>query len=364
MKRMNYVAVFMLVFAILGALDRIFGNRFGLGLQFEKGFMLLGTMALSMIGMIVLAPGIAVLLSPLCDFFAKVLHVEPSILAAIFLANDMGGAPLAESIAVDPSLGMFNALVVSSMMGATVSFTLPYALGVVKREKQKKMLLGFLYGIVTVPIGCLAAGLVLRLPIGALLLDLLPLMLVSVLIAVGLMLRPSLCVRIFSILGVIIKILITIGLLLGMIRFLTGYELIRGLATLEEGAMICVNAAVVMAGAFPFLHLLSKLLARPMRAFGRLLGVNQTSALGFISTLATNVTTLEMVNEMDDHGAVLNSAFAVSAAFTFAGHLAFTMAYDSAYLFPMILAKLVAGVSAVALAVLLERKKAQRNTSL
>lgn len=354
---MNYIAVFMLVFAVLGALDRIFGNRLGLGAQFERGFMLLGTMALSMIGMIILAPGLASLLTPVTEFFANTLHIEPSVIPAIFLANDMGGAPLAQSIAIDPALGMFNALVVSSMMGATISFTLPYALGVVKQEKQKKMLLGFLYGIVTIPIGCFAAGLFLRLPLGALLLDLLPLILFSAVVAVGLVLRPMLCVKIFSILGICIKIVITLGLLLGMIRFLTGYELIKGLGTLEEGAMVCVNAAVVMAGAFPFLFLLSKALARPMKALGRVLGVGQTSALGFVSTLATNVTTLEMMNEMDDRGAVLNAAFAVSAAFTFAGHLAFTMAYDPSYLFPMILAKIVAGVSAVALAILLERKK-------
>ena len=56
---MNVVSVIMLVFCILGGLDRLLGNRFGIGKEFEKGFMLLGTLALSMIGMIVLAPLIA-----------------------------------------------------------------------------------------------------------------------------------------------------------------------------------------------------------------------------------------------------------------------------------------------------------------
>ena len=51
---MNVLSIIMLVFAILGALDRIIGNKFGLGAEFEKGFMLLGTMALSMIGMIIM----------------------------------------------------------------------------------------------------------------------------------------------------------------------------------------------------------------------------------------------------------------------------------------------------------------------
>ena len=58
----------------------------------------------------------------------------------------------------------------------------------------------------------------------------------------------------------------------------------------------------------------------------------------------------------DDKGVVLNSAFAVSAAFTFAGHLAFTMSFNGAYVVPVIIGKLAAGVCAVAVARLLYAK--------
>ena len=62
---------------------------------------------------------------------------------------------------------------------------------------------------------------------------------------------------------------------------------------------------------------------------------------------------------MDRRGIVLNSAFAISAAFTFAGHLAFTMAFDAEYVFPMIVGKLIAGVTALLLAILVEKKTAE-----
>ena len=48
--------------AVLGGLDRILGNRFGLGKRFEEGFELLGATALSMAGIICLVP----LLTPPC----------------------------------------------------------------------------------------------------------------------------------------------------------------------------------------------------------------------------------------------------------------------------------------------------------
>jgi ethanolamine transporter len=60
--------------------------------------------------------------------------------------------------------------------------------------------------------------------------------------------------------------------------------------------------------------------------------------------------------KMDKKGALLNSAFAVSGAFTFAGHLAFTLAYDADYLPAMIVGKLVAGVLAVVVGLFLYKR--------
>jgi len=52
----------------------------------------------------------------------------------------------------------------------------------------------------------------------------------------------------------------------------------------------------------------------------------------------------------------INSAFAISAAFAFADHLAFTMAFNSVYVGPVVLAKLVGGMTAVGLGCLLYRR--------
>ena len=60
-----------------------------------------------------------------------------------------------------------------------------------------------------------------------------------------------------------------------------------------------------------------------------------------------------MMNDMDKRVVLMNAAFAVSASFTFAGHLAFTMAFNESYIFPMIIGKLVAGVSALVLSYIL-----------
>ena len=64
---------------------------------------------------------------------------------------------------------------------------------------------------------------------------------------------------------------------------------------------------------------------------------------------------------MNKKGVVLNSAFAVSASFALGSHLAFTMAFDKVYVLPMIIGKIVSGVCAVVLALLIYKDDTQTN---
>lgn len=354
---MNIISYVMVAFAMLGALDRILGNKLGLGQEFERGLMLVGNMLLSMVGMIALAPVLAGWLQPVFQGFYKVFGMDPSILPAALFANDMGGAPMAVEVAVDSQVGLFNALVVSSMMGAMISFTLPYSMNVVKPEQHNDMILGFLCGILTIPVGCFLSGLLCGISVGTFLYHQLPLIIFAVLIALGLTFFKKQSIAVFKALAFLIKILITVGLALSILEFLTGIELLKGMTKLPESAMICINVAAVMAGAFPLVFCLSKLLNKPLKKIGQLVGIHEVSAMGFVSTLATNVTTFELMNGMDRKGVVLNAAFAVSAAFTFAGHLAFTMAYDANFVTPVIVGKLTAGFAALAVACLFAREK-------
>ena len=61
---LNEIIIYlMVIFMILGAIDRIIGNKFGLGQEFESGIMALGSLALAMVGIISLAPVLANVLS-------------------------------------------------------------------------------------------------------------------------------------------------------------------------------------------------------------------------------------------------------------------------------------------------------------
>lgn len=356
----------MAIFAVIAAVDLMIGNKLGLGKEFEKGINMLGNLTLSMLGMIVLAPLFVQVLSGPLETISSVVPISPSAFIGSIIANDMGGAPICESMTGGSDVGYFSGLIIGSMMGATVSFTLPFVMGAVDKSQRKSMLLGLLCGICTIPVGCLIGGLISGLDILTVLINLSPLLVLSGILALGLLVFPKISVKIFNILGIVIRVVVIGGLALGIFEYLTGLELIPGTApeVTLGGVETIFNIACVMAGAFPLLHIVSTLLKKPLRALSSKVGMNETSTLGFISTLATSVTTFGMMKDMDDKGVVLNSAFAVSAAFTLADHLAYTLSFNEKYLPAVITGKLISGILAVALAAIIYKKTATGKKNL
>ena len=349
---MNGITYTLAVFATLGAIDRIFGNRFGLGKEFERGFELLGALVFAMLGMMVVSPVIASLIRPALE----ALPLEPSAIIGALFACDNGGAPLCLEVARDTSLGYFNGLVVASMMGCTVCFTIPFSLSVVEKKHHQEVLLGLLCGIITIPVGCFAAGLFLGIPIGTLLLDLLPLIVFSLLIGFGLWKFPDKAVKLFAVFGEFIKVILAVGLWLSVFKVLTGIEILPGMASVEENAWIIFYSAVVMTGAFPLIYIVSRILKKPLSLLGKKLSVSTESVTGLLSTLGTSITTFGNMKDMDKKGIVLNSAFAVSAAFVFTDHMAFTMAFEESFVGGVIFGKLISAVPAVLLAAVIYKK--------
>ena len=354
---MNAITIVILIFSVLGALDKLLGDRFGLGKEFERAFSLFTPMVLSMLGILVLAPAIGVWLMPVFDGFYAVFGIDPSVIPASLFANDMGGMTLAQAVCKTEGVGGYNAFVVSSMMGCTISFTIPFASSVVKPEQQREMFLGLLCGIITVPVGCFVAGLMCGLHPLAVLVNLLPLLILSVLIAAGLVFAPNGCIKVFSVFGKLMRAVSILGLILAIFTFLTKITVNEHFDTLENAASICVNACVTLSGTLPLMFLVSKLLGKTMGKLGAKLGVDDVSAVSALTTLVTNVPTFGAMEKMNKKGVVLNAAFAVSAGFVFGGHLALTMAFDKSYVVPMIVGKLVSGIFAVVLGLILYKEK-------
>ena len=346
----------MAIFAALGGMDRILGNRFGLGEKFEEGILAMGSLAIAMVGIISFAPVLARILRPVVVPVYEFLGADPAMFAGTILACDMGGAALATQLTQDPQAALLGGVLGGSMLGATVVFTIPVAMGILSPKDRPAMAKGILAGIVTIPLGILAGGLVAGFPLVKVLRNLIPIVLIAALIAIGLWRAEKAMIKGFGIFGKIILAVITVGLVAAIVQTLTGFVLIDGLAPIEDGFLTVGAIAIVLAGAFPLVFVVTKLLNKPLLKLGRLIGVNDTAAAGLIASLANSIATFGMVKDMDARGKVVNIAFAVSAAFVFGDHMGFAAGFAPELLPAMIVGKLVGGISAIGVALLLTRK--------
>lgn len=119
----------MMFFMVLGALDRaVFRNRFGLGNEFVKGLNSIGPLILGMAGIMCSAPVLGKLLLKLVTPLFGAIGADPAIIAGTCFGLDMGGYYMTASMTNDPSVIMLGGVILSTVLGATIVFTIPVAL--------------------------------------------------------------------------------------------------------------------------------------------------------------------------------------------------------------------------------------------
>ena len=359
------IMMIMMIFMLIGAVDRMMGNKKGYGEQWESGFLAMGDLAMAMAGVVAAAPVLALILRPIIAPVYTLVGADTSMFATTLLACDMGGYPLAMQLAADESIGNFAGLILGTMMGPTIVFTIPVALGIIKKEDRGYLGAGTLAGMITIPIGCIAGGLVMnmtpyKISIVRVLQNLIPVIIVAGLIVAGLWFIPAKMINGFNVFGNGVTIVITFFTAIAVFEYQTGIEFplmnimvepdADGVIPLESGLLVCGQIAITLIGAFPMVLWIQRTFKGPLSAVGKALGMNDQATTGMIANLANNIAMFNILGDMDPKGKLLNCAFAVSAAFVFGDHLGFTAGANKEMIFPMIVGKLVAGITAVIVA--------------
>ena len=180
----------MAIGAVIGGIDRIIGNKFGLGEKFEEGFNSMGPLALGMVGIVCLSPVIAKYLGPIIIPGLTAIRADPAIFGSI-LPNDTGGYPLAMELAINQEAGYFSGLIVASMLGCTIVFSIPVGLGLIEKKDQPYFAKGLLIGLITVPLGSVIGGAIAGYNMTMVLLNSVPVIAVSILLTIGLRFIPN-----------------------------------------------------------------------------------------------------------------------------------------------------------------------------
>lgn len=387
----SIVIYIIMICAVAGAFASLRNDKEGLGREFFDGLYTMGPIFVPVAGIMASIPYLSAVIEAAVGPLFEVIGADASIAATSIIAVDMGGYHLAEALAATTD-DWLMAMVVGYMAGATIVFSIPVGLAMLDKNDHKYMGLGIMSGILSVPVGVFItsvlmtlSGLEVRevistsaeathvygLAIGAILVNLMPLIVFCVAIALGLRFVPDIMVTGFLWFGKILYGAITIVLVFSIVEYFTGFfSMVLGgwgfdpIIADEEDQFRALEIAgyigIMLAGAFPMVYLIKKYLAKPMEVIGTKVGLESTGAAGILATVANVIALYRLVGEMRAKDKVLTIAFAVCAAFLFGDHLAFTANFQPTMILPLLLGKIGGGIFAFVLAMWLSVPTAER----
>lgn len=348
--------VIMAVGAVVGGIDRILGNKHGYGAKFEEGFMFLGPTALSMAGMICIAPVLSKILGKIIIPFYQMIGVDSGMFGS-FLAIDMGGYQMAKELEINPQIGSYAGIVAAAIFGCTVVFTIPVGMGMIDGKDSPAFAKGIMLGIVTMPVGLFVGGVFCGLSVPECFHLNLPTFLLAVLLFIGLWKIPEKMIRIFCAFASGIRIIITVGLILGAVEYMCAFTPVKGMTPIAD-AMETVSAiGIVMLGSLPAAEFLQRILKKPFMMLGKRIGISSTGMTGLLVGMVSAIPAISMMKDMDERGKVANAAVLVSSASLFAAHMGFTLSTEPELLGALIGAKLSGAAAAFLLTIFLENKE-------
>lgn len=341
---------------VLGAADRIFGNKKGYGKRMEDGFIFMGPTALSMVGIMCIIPVFSGLAEKILLPFYKITQIDPAMFGGL-LAIDMGGYPLARDLAINSSLGAYAGIIVAATFGCTLVFTVPVGMRVINKDDYTFFFKGITAGLIALPVGLAVGGLLCGLSFFQIIHQNAFIFLLSALLMIGLKRTPEKLIRGLEHFASAMQVVITIGLALGAIRYMTGISILPGLYPIEDALQVVSSIGIVMLGSLPAAEFLQRVLKKPLSRLGSKIGLNEISIVGLFVGTVSVLPQLTMIKDMDNLGKTVNVAYIVSAASLFAAHIGFTINEQPDLLNALIAAKLIGGCVAIFLSVLLFRQK-------
>ncbi|MBQ2855412.1 MAG: ethanolamine utilization protein EutH [Oscillospiraceae bacterium] len=345
----NQIILYGMAFGVvLGGMDRMLGNRLGFGDKFEQGFQLLGPVALSMAGIICLAPLLSRILAiavvPLCRW----MGMDPGIFGSI-LAIDMGGYQLAMDLCADPALGAFSGIIVAAVFGCTVVFTIPVGLAAIPAEQRPDFTRGILLGFGAMPAAIAVGGLVIGIDGSSILWNSLPVLLIALALAAGVLLRPEAMMAFFRGFAALIRGLATLGLTLAAAAHLTGVAIVEGMSPLTEAMETVCSICIVMLGSMPLAELIQRVMKKPFGWLQSRTGLSGTCTTALLLGMVSTTPALALLSRMDRRNRTVCAAGLVCGAGVFGAHLAFTVGVQPG----MTAALLAAKITGMALGLLL-----------
>lgn len=385
----QYVIYLIMACAVAGAFASIRNDEEGLGKEFLEGLHAIGYCFIPVAGIMASLPYLTKIVAGVFGPTFALIGADPAIAATTFIAVDMGGYQLADALAQTRE-SWIMAMTTGYLAGATIVFTIPVGLAMIPKRDHKYMALGIMSGILAVPIAVFTSSIIisltkpyireivstnaeasyqLALSFGTIMMNLIPLIIICVAIAVGLRFFPNGMIKVFLCFGKIMDTCVKLVLVFSIVEYFTGaFSTIFGswgfdpiIADSEDQVRaleVVGYVGLMLSGAFPMVYLIQKYLAKPLEAIGSKFGITSAGSAGLLAAAANIIALFRMIPNMPAKEKVICIAFGVCSAFLLGDHLAFTANFQPTVIVPVMLGKITGGIVGIIFAFWLSVPKA------
>ncbi len=392
----SYIAtgiIWIIMFcAVLGLIGAIRDPDKGVGREFNAAFNCMGTVFIPFAGMLAAMPYIEkFVLWAFGGLFEKI-GADVAVAGALIVAPDMGGYQLANSLAASPETWII-AVFVSYLAGPILGYTIPIGFAMLDKRDYKYFGLGTMAGLLSIPFGVFAmitilkysetpvrgeisnvteSSLILDISWYQIFINLLPLAVFCIVIAILLKLFMDIMVKGFLIFGRGLEIAIKVVLVLAIVEYFTGlFSTLFGdkwlfdpiIADAEDQFRALENAGYVvlmLSGAYPMVYLLKKYLSKAATKIGEKVGFSGNGIIALMSSWAEIILVFGLFNRINPADKVKVIAFTVCGSWLIGAHLSFTANFQPNLTAIIFVGKIVGAIIGIFIAMAIAVPAAKR----
>lgn len=368
----------------IGGLARIFKEDSELGQSFDEGIRTMATMFIPIVGLMVSVPYLKVGIPKLFGKLFNSFGADPVVASAMIMPPDCGSYALALEIGQKPEI-LIIVLAVGFMCASTVSFNIPIGLSILDKKDHKYLALGAMTGFLSVPFGVFTSYIIAYLTspkirtafttVGApdyvpnldmlmILQNLIPLIVVCILLALGLKFFPNGMVKGFMIFGKGLTAILTLIVVASIVQHYTGFfstvfgswgfdPMIADEKEMFRSIELLGTIAMMLSGAFPMVYLIRKYCNKPLEKLGSLAGLDSAGSTGLVACLANGIALFGLIKDMKPTSKVICMSFLVCAGYSMGDFIAFNVNFQPNLVMAIFVGQIVGGIIGIIFAKLL-----------
>ena len=288
------ITYIMMACCVVGGISYIINDQSELGQSFNDGLHAMANMFIPICGLMASVPFLKEFISNVFGPVFGIFGGDPVVAAAIIMPPDCGSFALATEIG--QSVDLFPVIIaIGFMCASTIAFNVPIGLSMLEKKDHKYLALGTMSGFLSVPFGVFITSVivmfthpairstftsvgepdhVVMLTLGMILRNMIPLVVICVLLALGLKFFPNGMVKGFMVFGKLMTGALTLVVVACILQHYTGlFTDILGIGwgfdpilADEENTFRAIELlgtiAMMLTGAFPMVTLIRKYLSQ------------------------------------------------------------------------------------------------------